>query len=280
MKSFVGVLGLLLVVAGCGAGVPSSPPPEKPYDGPMVLPQDFADDATAVERSGAAGRALECTGTPYAGGGGDYDGGLEEVQDSAPDAIENFITEEGAGTGVPDNGYQLERQEKARSLYSFDVDRRTVIAFIVSDRVTDYRDETGWGVESWAQCDPAELPAELTEDSYLQVWTDVSGQRVPASVISSYQGAEHCDWQDITFLQLGEDPRQPGYVRDPSGELDNLLTGVLDRDATVPKDARDTGYRRDGRQLWLTDDAAYLVKVGQADDVEKWPRAKDPIGCA
>lgn len=46
----------------------------------MSLPADYADKATVLERSGAAGRALECDGMPYSGGGGDYvDGGLESV---------------------------------------------------------------------------------------------------------------------------------------------------------------------------------------------------------
>jgi hypothetical protein len=40
--------------------------------------------------------------------------------------------------------------------------------------------------------------------------------------------------------------------------------------------------RRDGRQLWIGPDqeAAYLVSVDDAHDVERWPAAKQPIRCA
>jgi hypothetical protein len=44
-------------------------PAATPYDGPMYVMLDFRDRATAMEASGAARRALVCTGTPYRGGG-------------------------------------------------------------------------------------------------------------------------------------------------------------------------------------------------------------------
>jgi hypothetical protein len=45
---------------------------------------------------------------------------------------------------------------------------------------------------------------------------------------------------------------------------------------SVPGNARDTGYRRNGVALWLTDDAAYVV----GPTVERWPRVPEGIGCA
>jgi hypothetical protein len=54
-----------------------------------------------------------------------------------------------------------------------------------------------------------------------------AGQPVSAKVVTSYQGAEHCDWQSATFLSLGwplgkkmktiDEGRQ--YVRDPDGVI-------------------------------------------------------------
>jgi hypothetical protein len=40
--------------------------------------------------------------------------------------------------------------------------------------------------------------------------------------------------------------------------------------------------RRDGRQLWIGpgQEAAYLVSLDDAQDVERWPAAKRPIRCA
>ena len=42
------------------------------------------------------------------------------------------------------------------------------------------------------------------------------------------------------------------------------------------------GLRRDGRQLWIGSDeeAAYPVSLEDAQDVERWPAAKQRIGCA
>jgi hypothetical protein len=40
------------------------------------------------------------------------------------------------------------------------------------------------------------------------------------------------------------------------------------------------GLRRDGRQLWIGPDqeAAYLVSLDNAQDVERWPRPSGPSG--
>lgn len=52
--------------------------------------------------------------------------------------------------------------------------------------------------------------------------------------------------------------------------------------AALPKTATDTGYHRDGRELWLSakHEAAYLVSLSDPDDVERWPAAKQEIYCA
>lgn len=98
----------------------------------------------------------------------------------------------------------------------------------------------------------------------------------PVKRVRSYQGPEHCSWTDITFLLIGPD----WYVRDPAGEFPELLRGTFDGDATLPEEATSTGWRRDGRELWLADNAAYLVAVDDRRDVERWPAAREPILCA
>ncbi len=85
------------------------------------------------------------------------------------------------------------------------------------------------------------------------------------ATVLSFQGAEHCDWQDITFLRLGFD-RDHQYVRDVDREFGDLLAGTYDDRASLPPDARDLGYTRDGRELWLVEgSAAYLVRVDDAN---------------
>ena len=106
------------------------------------------------------------------------------------------------------------------------------------------------------------------------VWIDSSGERVPESTVTSYQGEKHCDWQDVTFLEHGDDQ----YVRDVRGQLTTSLFATYDGSAELPADATDTGLRHDGRELWVVPakDAAFLVST---DDVERWPASKQPIGC-
>ncbi len=58
----------------------------------------------------------------------------------------------------PDHGYRVERAERDRVLYSYDVDGRTKVAVVVAK---DQRDRPGWGPETNASCDPAELPESL-----------------------------------------------------------------------------------------------------------------------
>ena len=106
---------------------------------------------------------------------------------------------------------------------------------------------------------------------------------MPVSRIQSFQGAEHCSWTDITFLLVGREQKADWYVRDTSGsDFSELLRTTFANDAALPEGATDTGLRRDGRQLWIApgEQAAYLVSLDDAHDVERWPAAKQPIGCA
>ena len=253
-------------------------PVSSPYDGPMSLPIDYGDEAAVAERSGAAGRALECDGEPYEGGGADYDSGLASVQDDATKALENLFREDGYSANLPDEGYRIEREDGGRVLFSYDVEERTKIAFIAYDRVEDFNHDHGWGIEAWAQCDPSELPDGVTDDLNIGIWADKSGKRVPESTVTSYDGSDHCGWEDITFVVHLEETQ---YVRDVGGELDEFLRTTYDGSADLPEDATDTGLRHDGRELWIVPakDAAYLVSIKDAKDIERWPAAKDRIGC-
>jgi hypothetical protein len=277
-------LASMVLLTGCDSTIPvgADDMPTSPYDGPMSLPLDSADDATVLERSGAAERAVECDGKLYQGGGGSYDTGLATVQSTAEQALDSYLSEEGLVHMLPAEGYRVEREDDGRVLLSYDVDDRTKVAFIVAGNVRDWEAHTGWGVESWAQCDPAELPDSVTEALDIGVWEDGSGARVPVTTIKSLHGAEHCGWQDITFLLMGPEENPDQYVRDTSGELAEHLWATFDADAELPGTATDTGFHRNGWQLWLGDDgkAAYLVSLDVPDDVERWPTAKQPIWCA
>ncbi|MFE8950575.1 hypothetical protein [Streptomyces sp. NPDC007856] len=85
-------------------------------------------------------------------------------------------------------------------LYSFDVKGRTEVAVVVAKV---QKDRPGWGPETNAACDPAELPAACAAAQGWEVWTDRGGARVPVSRLESSTGAEHCGWQSVRFLTLG-----------------------------------------------------------------------------
>ena len=259
-----------VLVAGCGSAVVdrdrSATPP---YDGPLV--------------AGAAARALECgRETPYGRGEGVYDDGLAQVQESAEAALDNYMSESGLSFSMPSDGYAVEREQEGRVLLSYDVDGRTKVAMFAADGVRDWNGDEGWGVRAWAQCEPSELPPDVTDELNIGVWENESGERMPVTRIQSFQGAEHCSWEDHTFLLVGPEEKADWYVRDTGGELSELLRTTYDNVEAIPEGATDTGLRRDGRQLWIGPDeeAAYLASFDDAQDVERWPAAKRPIRCA
>ena len=265
------VATVAVLVTGCGSvlvidrGSSATPP----YDGPL--------DA------GAAVGALECHGkTPYRRGEGVYDDGLATVQESAEAALDDYMSESGLSFLTPSDGYAVEREHGGRVLFSYDADGRTKVSIFAADGVRDWNGDEGWGVRTWAQCDPSELPADVTDELNIGVWEDESARRVPITRILSFQGAEHCSWTDITFLRVAGEPKADWYVRDTSGELSEFLRTTFADEATLPRGATDTGLRRDGRQLWIGPDeeAAYLVSLDDAEDVERWPAARQRIGCA
>ena len=259
-----------ILLAGCGSRVVDrSESATPPYDGQLSA-------AAAVD-------ALQCEGkAPYDDGQGVYDDGLASVQESAEDALDDYMRESGLSFLTPSDGYAVERDQDGRVLFSYDVDGRTKVAIFAADDVRDFNHDEGWGVRAWAQCDPSELPSDQTDDLNIGVWEDESGRRVPITQIHSFKGAEHCSWEHITFLALGHERKADWYVKDSSGKLNELLHTTFSSDAELPADATDTGFRRDGRQLWIgrAEHAAYLVSLDDPDDVQRWPQAKRRIGCA
>lgn len=164
MRRTLTTLAGLFVLTGCGTSslVVTGEPVQEPYAGPMRLPVDHGDEASVLERSGVAGNALECDAEPYAGGGGDYDSGLASTQYSAESALENYFSEE-FFLPLPTDSYRVEREDDGRVLFSYDVRDQTKVAFIASGSIVDFNGDESWGIETWAQCDPSEFPASVTD---------------------------------------------------------------------------------------------------------------------
>ncbi|WP_406497318.1 hypothetical protein OHB06_44355 [Streptomyces sp. NBC_01604] len=267
---------------GCGAEkdvkdvVVEGTAPATPYDGPLYVPTrdlDENSEEAALVESGAAGRALECDGEVYSGGQGET-WGKGDGGSTPEEGLKLYFDIE--QPEIPRSGYRLERAEGDRALFSFDVKGRTKVAVVVAK---DQKHRPGWGPETSASCDPAELPASFTDSEEFEIWTDRQGRRLPTTTISSHAGPEHCDWQSAHFLYLGrgEDRRQ--YVRDPQSAFESdALTTSYDGDVRIPDGARDTGYRLAEQELWLTDDRS-VAYVRTPDGVEAWPVTKQMVGC-
>jgi hypothetical protein len=79
------------------------------------------------------------------------------------------------------------------------------------------------------------------------------------------------------FLKI----RSQQYLRNPDPELaiPRWLRSTYSDNATVPADAIDTGFRRNGRAVWLSagESSAYVISD---ERIERWPGAAEPIYCA
>jgi hypothetical protein len=165
-------------------------------------------------------------------------------------------------------------------LYTYEVDTLVKEAVIVH-RGRNTAGSVGWYVESWAACDPAEFPDSVDAFHGLQIWTDARGRRVPTTAVVSSGGPEHCDWQDMTFLTLGrhlqgDQPSGTTYVGNADPDLSKWFAEPYRRHVNLPGD---TGYHRGDQHLWLAADRKRAY-VGDADDVELWPRMTMKLACA
>lgn len=266
---------VLSTLSACGSegaepSVTSATPTATQYDGPLVLPEGQGRHP----RAGAAGDVVDCTTW---GTGGHYGPGIFQsgaTADNPEKALVNARSE-GGWSGVQ-TGLVPARREADRALYVVEVDGVLKQAVIVHDGpATKGAGGPGWHIESWATCDFSELPRSFTDSIGLQLWTDGSGSTVPTTKVQSYPGAEHCSWESMTFLNLGKDD----YVRDPDPDLADYFAENFREHATVPTEARDTGFERDGHHLWIAADKS-VAYVGAAVDAEVWPRTVRSLGCA
>ena len=274
----VPLVALALLGTACGRPVVVDTAPAAPvYDGPLFVgvPPDPGDEV--ADRSGAAGRAVDCDSGVVGGSDGGH-----------PHAGEVTRTAEGAVTAAVGEGYlklgeafREARREDDRVLYTYEVGRRVKEASIVHHgRSVD--GHTGWYVESSARCDFAEFPDDVTQKLDLQIWTDRSGRRVPTTELVSSPGPEHCDWQRMTFLSVDGGHLQEGrtYLARPESWLyPEWLAEPYVASQPLPADARDTGYERDGHHLWFSADGQWAY-VGTATSVQSWPRTVKRLGCA
>jgi len=226
-----------------------------------------------------APEAVDCAGPPYRQGHGDYESGLEKVTDDARKAVDSYLDEE--GFGLPDITYDETARHGGTALFTWTEGGAVLGAFVVGDGMDDVEGHHGWGVTSYAVCDPAQWPPAKVDEVGLQIWSDADGDPVPTLLIHAEAGPEHCDWQEMTFLYLGKGGRGSEFYGTPPGELQKHLTTTYASHTELPPAALDTGYQREGRELWVAADgsAAYLARSD--GDAQRWPGPSGtPIRCA
>jgi hypothetical protein len=116
-----------------------------------------------------------------------------------------------------------------------------------------------------------------------------NGQTVGEFELTTIAGPSHCGWQSAAMVFIGWPPGTIAptsagsrmYIRDPQGVYSAKYRDLLVRNATLPADARPTGYRLGLIELYLSptdqDQGLYVVAPSGA---ERWPRV-DPMGlCA
>jgi hypothetical protein len=117
-------------------------------------------------------------------------------------------------------------------------------------------------------------------DGQVQVWLNAEGDAVSTSIIHSERGDEHCGWADMTFLFIGKNGRDGEFYGTPPGDLQNLLTMSYEDHVALPADAGDSGFHRDGRELWVARDGRAAYLVAEDGDVQQWPGPSgEPIRC-
>lgn len=258
---------LAVTVAACTHSTATHPSAAAhTYTGPLYLSVPSAEHPDA----GAAGNIVDCR----TWGGGAFSAAPVYNQGATADSPEAALQEEGIFSGVVD-GLQVAKRDKHRILYVREVHGVVKQAVIVHNGpATEGAGGPGWYVESWAACDASEFPRSVNDAAGLQIWTDAAGEPVATTTIQSSRGPEHCDWQSMTFLELGKTT----YVRDPLPGLAEYFAGTYRAHTTLPTGAIDTGYQRSGERLWLSSDR-HTAYVGTERDVGAWPREIKPLLC-
>jgi hypothetical protein len=76
---------------------------------------------------------------------------------------------------------------------------------------------------------------------------------------------------------LDVDGRGGRFYGDPGPGFESHVTVPYAAHAKVAAGARDSGYQRGGRELWVTIGAAYVATPG--GDAERWPAPSDQLSC-
>jgi hypothetical protein len=176
---------------------------------------------------------------------------------------------------IPKSGFEPTEVVGHWARYRYLVDDEAKVVAVATDRFEGIAEEVGWEVVGIRACDMSEFAADDVPVDGATVWEDRHGTRVRTDIVMSFPGPGHCGWQTTVFLSLRGDQ----YFRDPFGVLEDRSIGTFRADTKLPAKATDTGFHTRKWRIYTVPagDAVY-VKTS-AGKVERWPRAKDLVGC-
>jgi hypothetical protein len=242
------------------------PPAATSYDGPLSAPG----------RYGAAGKAIDCVNPPT-GSNRTEDVYSQGATSDTPRGAVDTAYSEGLFLEMPRVDLAVAATEEDRQMLTYESSGRVLLALVVHNGpAASGTGGDGWYVETVARCDFAEFPAAdrvIAGMVDYGIWTDEDGVPVPVTKVYSSPGPAHCSWESMTFLILDEGTgrRSRSYIENPNKELRDYIAAPYLRNVPLPDDARDTGWQRNGRHLWLSTDGRYAY-VGTVTSVDAWPR--------
>ena len=218
----------------------------------------------------AAPAALECDLRPSTGSGRDHWAGLASGGESPRDALRVALRD---GWSVPQRGYRVMDRDDGAVLYGFHAGGEVKVAVRVVARI-----DGSWVPERLATCRLAEFGPGAKMGPGVWLWANRRGR-----TIAQRRLPVDCGWPSAQVMVWRSplDPEQPRftrwYVRDPEGLFRDQWQARYLRQASLPADARDTGYRRGRERIWMAADGR-SVYVGRRGDTERWPRIEG-VGC-
>src|SRR3546814_11240189 len=102
-----------------------------------------------------------------------------------------------------------------------------------------------------------------------------------SDVCSSDLGPEHCNDEEVTFLDVAPGAASLNYVRVDDDRYSGYLTTTFAVIDALPDRTTHTGYNRNSRSLWLGESPvpAYMVSDSDADDIQRVQSQTDPNPC-
>ena len=191
------------------------------------------------------------------------------------DALDNVLIDY---VNLPTTGYTPPLVNGHWALHRYLVDGRPKIHAVSTNQFPGVPSETRWQVVGLRACDPSEFAEAEFGPEGATLWRDADGNPVHSGIIVSLPGPAHCGYERTVWLMLGPDRTQ--YFRDPNGDLAEESVVSFDPDVRLPEDAIDTGLHTDEWAMFTIPSGRAVYMRTRDGTVERWPRARDQVGCA